>query len=161
MKIFAWAPPYARPCANPCKTCCLHKFGCCLRRHSATTDGIFLRPAGVTARRHASYPRVMLANLVGGSLCTLRPTLIYGIEDPHNGYGPNKFWRSAAAGEDIVLFGNGEERRDHVWVEDVAEVVVRVLLHQSIGCLNVATGKVHSFRISPNRSVACRRVPFR
>lgn len=103
------------------------------------------QPASLHGAMHLTR-EVMLANLVGGSLCTLRPTLIYGIEDPHNGYGPNKFWRSAAAGEDIVLFGNGEERRDHVWVEDVAEVVVRVLLHQSIGCLNVATGKVHSFR---------------
>lgn len=89
---------------------------------------------------------VMLSNLACGSLCTLRPTLIYGVEDPHNGYGPNKFCRSVAAGEDIILFGNGEERRDHVWVEDVAEVVVRVLVHQSIGCLNIATGKVYSFR---------------
>jgi nucleoside-diphosphate-sugar epimerase len=76
----------------------------------------------------------------------LRPTLIYGGSDPHNGYGPNRFRRLAAAGEPIVLFGEGEERRDHVAVEDVAEIVVRVLKHRSAGALNIATGEVHSFR---------------
>jgi UDP-glucose 4-epimerase len=78
-------------------------------------------------------------------LAILRPTLVYGAADPHNGYGPNRFRRLAASGQDIVLFGKGEERRDHVWVDDVAEIAARVLFHGSIGVLNVATGTVHSF----------------
>ena len=51
------------------------------------------------------------------------PTLVYGADDPHNGYGPNKFRRQANRGEAIVLFGEGEERRDHVDVDDIAEIV--------------------------------------
>lgn len=78
-------------------------------------------------------------------LAHLRPTLIYGASDPHNGYGPNRFRRLAAAGKDIVLFGAGEERRDHVYVDDVAELVVRVLLNRSVGALNIVTGEVHAF----------------
>jgi len=89
---------------------------------------------------------VMLSNAYHGSLCFLRPTLIYGKDDPHNGYGPNRFIRLAAKGEEIALFGEGEERRDHVFVEDVAEIVSRVLLHRSSGILNIATGDVKSFR---------------
>ncbi len=77
---------------------------------------------------------------------TLRPTLIYGAADPHNGYGPNRFRRLAAEGQEIVLFGEGEERRDHVWVEDVAELAVRMLMRKSQGVLNAATGTVISFR---------------
>jgi nucleoside-diphosphate-sugar epimerase len=77
---------------------------------------------------------------------TLRPTLIYGARDPHNGYGPNQFRRKANRGEAITLFGEGEERRDHVAVEDVAELAARVLMHRSTGSLNVATGAVTSFR---------------
>ena len=76
----------------------------------------------------------------------LRPTLIYGPDDPHNGYGPNRFRRQVEAGRDIELFGEGEERRDHVSVDDVAEIVSRVLFHRSVGALNVATGTVVSFR---------------
>ncbi len=89
---------------------------------------------------------IMLSNAWNGPLCFLRPTLIYGKGDPHNGYGPNRFMRLAAAGENIILFGEGEERRNHVWIEDVAEIICRTILHQSEGVLNIATGKVTSFR---------------
>lgn len=89
---------------------------------------------------------IMLRDTVRAPLAILRPTLIYGAADPHNGYGPNRFRRLAAAGEEIVLFGEGEERRDHVLVDDVAEIVVRVLRSRSRGILNVATGAVASFR---------------
>jgi nucleoside-diphosphate-sugar epimerase len=87
-------------------------------------------------------------------LAILRPSLLYGASDPHNGYGPNRFRRLANAGENIVLFGEGEERRDHVSVDDVAELVWRVLKRRSRGVLNVATGEVHSFRDIAERAVA-------
>src|SRR5204863_9626391 len=32
-------------------------------------------------------------------LAILRPSLLYGASDPHNGYGPNRFRRLAAKGE--------------------------------------------------------------
>ena len=79
-------------------------------------------------------------------LAILRPSLLYGANDPHNGYGPNRFRRLANAGNDLVLFGEGEERRDHVLIDDVAEIVLRVLLKKSSGTLNIATGLVNSFR---------------
>jgi UDP-glucose 4-epimerase len=88
---------------------------------------------------------VILANAFMGPLCLLRPTLIYGADDPHNGYGPNRFMRLALAGKPIEIFGEGEEQRDHIWIEDVAEIVARVLMHQSHGVLNIATGSVASF----------------
>lgn len=85
---------------------------------------------------------------------TLRPSLLYGAGDPHNGYGPNRFRRLAQKGEDIVLFGEGEERRDHVFIDDVAELAVRALFHRSAGVLNIATGEVHSFRTLAQKVVA-------
>jgi UDP-glucose 4-epimerase len=89
---------------------------------------------------------VMLVNAWQGPLCILRPTLIYGKGDPHNGYGPNRFLRLAEKKEKIILFGEGEERRDHVWIQDVSDLTCRVLGHQSTGVLNIATGGVTSFR---------------
>lgn len=83
---------------------------------------------------------------VSAPTAMLRPTLIYGPGDPHNGYGPNRFRRLAARGEDIVLFGEGEERRDHIYIDDVAELAVRMLCRRSVGALNAATGTVTSFR---------------
>jgi len=97
---------------------------------------------------------VMLRSALTAPLAILRPTLLYGAADPHNGYGPNRFRRLAAAGQDIVLFGEGEEQRDHVLIDDVAEILRRVLMHRSRGVLNVATGSVHSFRDIAERIAA-------
>ena len=90
---------------------------------------------------------LMVESVVGGTpLAILRPSLLYGLDDPHNGYGPNSFRRLAAKGEDITLFGEGEERRDHVLIDDVAEIIALVTRHKSHGALTVATGEVVSFK---------------
>lgn len=88
---------------------------------------------------------VMLTEACKVPVCILRPTLIYGANDPHNGYGPNRFRRLAQRGEEIVLFGEGEEQRDHVYIDDVSEIIARCVVHKSEGILNIATGKVKSF----------------
>jgi UDP-glucose 4-epimerase len=89
---------------------------------------------------------VMLRSEFPAPLAFVRPTLTYGIDDPHNGYGPNRFRRLAVEGKDILLFGEGEEQRDHVAVADIAELVLRIVLHRSTGNVNAVTGEVASFR---------------
>lgn len=89
---------------------------------------------------------IMLRSAHAGPLALIRPTLVHGLADPHNGYGPNRFRRLAAAGQEIVLFGEGEERRDHVAVEDIAELTLRVIRHRSRGTVNATSGEVVSFR---------------
>jgi nucleoside-diphosphate-sugar epimerase len=79
-------------------------------------------------------------------LTIIRPTLVYGEKDPHNGYGPNSFRRLAEKNEAITLFGEGEELRDHVHVDDVAELVYLVSIFKSIGIANAVSGEVVSFR---------------
>ena len=107
-------------------------------------ENSFAQPGSLHGVMHLAR-EVILTNAWQGPMCFLRPTLIYGTEDPHNGYGPNRFLRLAKTGEDILLFGEGEERRDHVWIQDVADLTCRVLCQQSTGCLNIATGTVVSF----------------
>ena len=88
---------------------------------------------------------LMFRSEIKAPLAMLRPSLLYGAGDPHNGYGPNRFRRLAEAGEQITLFGKGEERRDHVLIDDVAELAARVIYRRSTGALNIATGTVTSF----------------
>jgi len=102
-------------------------------------------PASYHGLMHISRELLLKAEHAG-PLAIVRPTLVYGFDDPHNGYGPNRFRRQAAAGQDIVLFGEGEERRDHVDVEDIAELVYRILMHKSAGIVNAVSGDVVSFR---------------
>ncbi|MEA2905368.1 MAG: UDP-glucose 4-epimerase [Alphaproteobacteria bacterium] len=80
-----------------------------------------------------------------GPFAVLRPTLIYGTRDPHSGYGPNRFRRQAAKGEPITVFGEGEEKRDHIAVEDVARLARLILFNRSSGALNAVTGVATSF----------------
>jgi nucleoside-diphosphate-sugar epimerase len=87
----------------------------------------------------------MFKSAIRAPLAILRPTLLYGAADTHDGYGPNRFRRLAARGEPIVLFGDGEERRDHVLIDDLAELVARIVYRRSTGILNIATGVVTSF----------------
>lgn len=93
-------------------------------------------------------------NLPRIPLCLVRPTLIYGAADPHNGYGPNRFRRLAAEGGEITLFGEGEELRDHVLVDDVARLLLLVLSHRSTGIVNAASGTVTSFRRLAEMAIA-------
>jgi UDP-glucose 4-epimerase len=79
-------------------------------------------------------------------LLILRPTAVYGAGDTHNGYGPNRFLRSAQKEGKIQLFGAGEETRDHIHVDDVVAITLRCLRQASTGTLNLATGRSASFR---------------
>lgn len=90
--------------------------------------------------------RELMLQTLGIPMAVVRPTLIYGEGDPHNGYGPNQFLRLAREKKPIVLFGEGEERRDHVHIGDVGEIIARVVIHGSTGVLNAVSGRVMSFR---------------
>ena len=111
-------------------------------------------PTSLHGAMHLAREQMLLAAIGSTPLAILRPTLVYGAGDPHNGYGPNRFRRQANRGETIVLFGEGEERRDHVDVDDIAEIARLVLSHRSAGALNIATGAVTSFRALAEKAVA-------
>jgi UDP-glucose 4-epimerase len=89
---------------------------------------------------------LMLAGEAKAPFAMLRITGLYGAGDTHNSYGPNRFLRQALADGRIPLFGDGEETRDHVHVDDAVDLILRVVSHRSTGLLNVATGKSATFR---------------
>jgi UDP-glucose 4-epimerase len=117
------------------------------------TEGSPAAPTSLHGAMHLARELAFRAE-VQAPQAHLRPTLIYGASDPHDGYGPNRFRRLAAEGKDIVLFGEGEERRDHVYIDDVAEIIARALNRASVGALNIATGDVHAFRNIAKQAVA-------
>lgn len=102
-------------------------------------------PSSVHGSMHLAR-EVALKNELDIPLTIIRPTLVYGLKDPHNGYGPNSFRRLALKNEDIVLFGEGEELRDHVFIDDVAELVYLASRSKSLGIINAVSGEIVSFR---------------
>jgi nucleoside-diphosphate-sugar epimerase len=105
------------------------------------------QPASLHGVMHMARERMLIETLrtSGTPLAILRPALLYGPGDTHNGYGPNRFLRLALAGQPISLFGGGAEQRDHVFIEDLTKLLSLVLAHRSAGVLNVATGQSASF----------------
>ena len=87
----------------------------------------------------------MFENLIKSKLCIVRPTLVYGDGDPHNGYGPNRFIRLIKEKAKISLFGKGEELRDHVWINDVSKAISKLIIKRKTGKFNLVTGKIISF----------------
>ncbi len=108
------------------------------------TESSACAPSTLHGMMHAAR-ELMLKSAAAAPLACLRPTLIYGAADPHGGYGPNRFRRQADKGEPISIFGEGEERRDHIAGEDVAALATLMLTHKSRGALNAVTGISTSF----------------
>ena len=105
-------------------------------------------PSSYYGTMHAVRERMLIETTKASKtpLAVVRPAGLYGATDTHNGYGPNRFARAALAGESLKLFGNGEEQRDHVAIDDLATAIGLVLDHRSSGVLNLATGASSSFR---------------
>ncbi len=102
-------------------------------------------PTSLHGVMHLAREQMLQSVVQKEALVILRPSLLYGPNDPHNGYGPNSFYRLATAGKPIELFGYGEEQRDHVYIDDVAEIIYLCLAYKSYGVLNITTGEVTSF----------------
>jgi UDP-glucose 4-epimerase len=91
--------------------------------------------------------REIACNQIGiDNVMIVRPTGVYGPGDSHNSYGPNRFARQIAADGRIQVFGEGCAIRDHVYVEDVARLVARVVSGLEIGLVLAVSGSSVSFR---------------
>ncbi len=102
-------------------------------------------PSSLHGVMHLAREQMLQSVVERESLLILRPSLLYGLNDPHNGYGPNSFYRLVKAKQNIELFGKGEEQRDHVYIDDVAEIITLCISHQSYGVMNITSGDVTSF----------------
>jgi nucleoside-diphosphate-sugar epimerase len=79
------------------------------------------------------------------ALLVLRPVAVFGPGDTHDAYGPNRFARTAREEGRIVLFGGGEELRDHLHVDDFADYATSLIEQRSTGVFNVAGGMARTF----------------
>lgn len=82
----------------------------------------------------------------GASLVILRPPLVYGPGEPSASYGPSGFARAAVRGEPITLWGDGLERREFLYVDDLVEATRRLIFSEVSGVLNVSSGRSSTFR---------------
>jgi UDP-glucose 4-epimerase len=117
------------------------------RFSSLLTEESTCEPADLYCLMHIARERMLeqTCRAANVPLAIVRPCAIYGPGDTHNSFGPNRFIRTARKDGKITLFGGGEEKRHHVYVTDVAEVIRLCLLHASTGVINAVTGDAVAF----------------
>ena len=98
-------------------------------------------PYGVSKVSAERYLEVW-ADLTGGRAISLRLANVYGPrQNPHGEAGVVAiFTHRLLGGEPCTINGDGEQTRDYVYVDDVAEAAVRALGSEAVGVFNIATG---------------------
>ena len=121
-----------------------------------SSDGVYGSQSGVYNEATPCSPDTMhgLMNLARELTCqdvstsiftVVRPSAIYGIGDPHNSYGPNRFISQLIENGEIKILGEGVAVRDHVLIDDVADVIVQAISAREAGVINIASGESISF----------------
>lgn len=84
----------------------------------------------------------------GSTLLILRPTLVYGPGEQSTFYSPSGIVRTALQGEQITLWGNGEELREFLYIDDLVKSVTGLIFHEYNGIVNLVSGKSRTFKES-------------
>ena len=88
------------------------------------------------SKRHAEELTRLYCHNTGLPLAILRPAQLYGEGEAFRRHQPFLYalLDRAQRGEDIVLYGSNDARRNFIHVADVAEVIARVVRQRIEGC---------------------------
>lgn len=81
-------------------------------------------------------------NIYGMKIAVLRPFNIYGpFQDPKNPYSGviSKFISYARKGQPLTIFGDGNDTRDYIYIDDVCDAFLTAINRE--GVFNVGTGR--------------------
>ena len=79
------------------------------------------------------------------SLLMLRPPLVYGPREPAYYYGPSGFLRNTLAGAPITLWGDGEELREFLFIDDIVALTTELTFGDTTGVINLVSGTSYTY----------------
>ena len=87
-----------------------------------------------------------MASLYNINLKSLRIAQIVGLEE-REGYMLKTFINNALAAKELTVFGEGQGRRDYIYVKDVADAIINACAYPEVeGCFNIGSGVSVSHR---------------
>jgi len=102
--------------------------------------------------RQKAWGEQILQDYLGLRAATLHFSNVYG--------GPNyldrknsvisKFIKMARRGEDLTIFGDGEQTRDFVHVDDVCVAILACLVYNKDGVFDICTGSMTTVNVLAN-----------
>jgi UDP-glucose 4-epimerase len=96
------------------------------------------------AKLTGEYYCNLFTRLYGMDTAALRYFNVYGPrQDPHSDYAAviPKFIQRLSAGEPPLIFGDGEQTRDFVYVKDVVQANVKAMESTATGVFNIGSGE--------------------
>ena len=102
-------------------------------------------PADLYGLMHFSRENLCRFKIKNKNLTILRPTIVYGEGDTHNSYGPNRFINQLNNNQNIKIFGKGLDVRDHLYVDDLIQVILKSIINKITGTYNIASGNSYKF----------------
>jgi UDP-glucose 4-epimerase len=86
-----------------------------------------------------------VAHAGGFPLLILRPCRVEGPGARYANYGPVHFIRSILQENTVCIYGDGQERRDHLYIDDLVRIVAHLSRGEHRGIYNLASGTSHSY----------------
>jgi UDP-glucose 4-epimerase len=85
-------------------------------------------------------------NLPGSSLVLLRTPTIYGPHERIRTSTPSGFLTTYLNGEEVTLWGDGSERREFVFIEDIVKIVGALIANDFSGIINTSSGEGNTYK---------------
>lgn len=82
----------------------------------------------------------------GTPFVTLRPCMVYGSGNKELPYGPDRLTHSFIDKSQLNLFGDGSEKRDFLFIEDLVKLTEKFIFNNCEGIYNIGTGNSSSFK---------------
>lgn len=98
-----------------------------------------MNPDSLYGLSHMVREAMLRDAIPADKLTIFRPTGIYGIRDTHNSYGPNRFIKDAKETGVITLFGEGEDVRSHVYIDDAVDIILHAYRNKITGYFNISS----------------------
>ena len=78
-------------------------------------------------------------------LITIRIPRVYGPGDDPANYGPTKFIDFYKKNKTLILWGDGKEKRDYLYINDLNIIIMKLINKNFSGLVNICSGKCVSF----------------
>jgi len=70
---------------------------------------------------------------------------VYGEVDFEENYGPTKFLYHFIKKKPLTIWGDGKEKRDYIFINDLNNIILKLCFKKFSGTLNVCSGTSYSF----------------
>tara|TARA_B100000795_G_scaffold55348_1_gene36401 strand:- start:1122 stop:1973 length:852 start_codon:yes stop_codon:yes gene_type:complete len=80
----------------------------------------------------------------------VRTPRIYGLGDDPGNYGPSMFAKKFNDKQSIILWGDGSEKRNYVYISDVVKIIDLLMIKNFSGFINICSNANCSFRFLIN-----------